>query len=391
MIKSPQIALVYDRKKMATNQKTAPVEIRIIHDRKVKYLSTGVKLLPKEWNGRVVSRLDCVVLQERLDEMVKNVQIVINEMMKAGNVDLNEIPSLLKKLEREGMTFIDFCEEKVKIRTYGLKDDTAGRYERFMSFFRNWGKIVWFSDLTEMNILLMDEELDKKNMKAKSKWHNYHRFLNSFIIDAINEGMVRKNPYKAVRIDKGEDSGGLEKYLTKEEFKKICKAECPLKSVERARDLFVFQVWTCLAYVDLADFDAQKIKKDSKGRHIYMGKRHKTGHEFTFMLMPEAMKILEKYNGKLPVMSNQKYNDALKMLSVYAKVKKVISSHWARHTGATLMLNAGVDMEIVAKVLGHSSTKITREVYAKILDSTVADAMEKIADKMSVVKTESPQ
>ena len=384
-MKSPQIALVYDRKKVSNPHKTASVEIRITYERKVKYLSTGVHLLPKEWNGKVVSRLDCVILQERIDEQVKKVQRVINDMMKIGSINLDQIPSLLQLLERESMSFMEFCEEKVKVRTYGLKDDTSERYERFMRFFRKWGKIVWFSDLTEKNILLMDEELSKKNMKAKSKWHNYHRFLNSFILDAISDGLAKRNPYKAVRIDKGEDGGGLEKYLTKNEFKKICQAECPLKSVEKARDLFIFQVWTCLAYVDLADFDMKKVKKDRQGRLIYTGNRQKTGQEFTFMLLPEAVRILDKYNGKLPIMSNQKYNDALKMLTVYAKVNKVISSHWARHTGATLMLNAGIDMEIVAKVLGHSSTKITREIYAKMLDTTVADAMEKVADKMAAI------
>ena len=129
----------------------------------------------------------------------------------------------------------------------------------------------------------------------------------------------------------------------------------------------------------------KRVKKDRQGRLIYTGHRQKTGQEFTFMLLPEAVRILDKYNGKLPIMSNQKYNDALKMLTVYAKVNKVISSHWARHTGATLMLNAGIDMEIVAKVLGHSSTKITREIYAKMLDTTVADAMEKVADKMAEI------
>jgi len=40
-----------------------------------------------------------------------------------------------------------------------------------------------------------------------------------------------------------------------------------------------------------------------------------------------------------------------------------------------MLLNKGVGMEIVSKVLGHSSTKITRAVYAKLLDETVADAM----------------
>ena len=61
-----------------------------------------------------------------------------------------------------------------------------------------------------------------------------------------------------------------------------------------------------------------------------------------------------------------------------AGINKPVSSHWARHTGATMLLNSGVEMEIVSKVLGHSSTRMTRQIYAKLLDETVADAMSKV-------------
>ena len=47
-----------------------------------------------------------------------------------------------------------------------------------------------------------------------------------------------------------------------------------------------------------------------------------------------------------------------------------------------MLLNSGADMEIVSKVLGHSSTKITRAVYAKLLDETVGDAMAKFEELM---------
>ena len=66
-----------------------------------------------------------------------------------------------------------------------------------------------------------------------------------------------------------------------------------------------------------------------------------------------------------------------RLLAMMAGIDKPVSSHWARHTGATMLLNSGMSMEIVSKVLGHSSTKITREVYAKLLDETVSDAMER--------------
>ena len=86
--------------------------------------------------------------------------------------------------------------------------------------------------------------------------------------------------------------------------------------------------------------------------------------------------ILKKYKNKLPVISNVKYNEYLKVVAQAAGIDKPVSSHWARHTGATLLLNqGGLDMKIVAKICGHSSTRITEKVYAKLLDESVVDAM----------------
>ena len=59
-------------------------------------------------------------------------------------------------------------------------------------------------------------------------------------------------------------------------------------------------------------------------------------------------------------------------------INKPVSTHYARHTGATLLLNEGIDMRIISKICGHSSTKITEQVYAKLLDETVVDAIKKL-------------
>jgi integrase len=55
--------------------------------------------------------------------------------------------------------------------------------------------------------------------------------------------------------------------------------------------------------------------------------------------------------------------------------------HASRHTAATLMLNAGVPLEVVSKTLGHAGLAITADVYAKVrpeLQRTAADAMERV-------------
>lgn len=66
----PSVSLVYDRKKTATRTRAAVVEIRISYDYRKKYISTGVKVLPKEWrNGMVTGRLDAIELNKALTTM----------------------------------------------------------------------------------------------------------------------------------------------------------------------------------------------------------------------------------------------------------------------------------------------------------------------------------
>lgn len=115
-----------------------------------------------------------------------------------------------------------------------------------------------------------------------------------------------------------------------------------------------------------------------KGMQVYTGKRDKTGKQFTIPTLKPALDILHKYSGKLPIISNVKYNAYLKVVAQAAGIDKPLTTHWARHTGATLLLNEGVPMQIVSKICGHSSTKMTEQIYAKLLDETVVDAIKKL-------------
>ena len=368
----PSISYVYDRKKKATQKNESVVELRVIYERRCKYISTGIKLLPKHWRkGQVTNRPDAMELNDTLDSLMTKVRKVINCMVDNGDFCLDEIPRRLKSaMESNDASFIDFCQKRISVRTYGKKADTAERYERFMKWFIKWGQIVFFSDITDANIIKMDAALAKMGMKNYSKWNNYHRFLNSFILDAIDDGYLRRNPYKWVHIQKDKNCG-LQKYLTIQELRKIEKAKMPTKSLERVRDLFVFQTYTCLSYVDLQNFDVNCIVNG-----MYTANRGKTGMEFSFILLSGAKKVLEKYDGHLPIISNVKYNEYLKLVAQAAKIEKPITSHWARHTGATILLNdGGVDERIVSKILGHSSVRQTHETYAKLLDKTIYKAM----------------
>lgn len=384
------LKLMFDRNKRASKTKEGSIELRIGFERKKKYATTGVRVFPREWrNGRIVHRLDAIELQRTLDEFVANARRIINDLIERGEFDIDTIVAQIggrtkhlagRNVVKERL-LIDYFRERTEIRKYGRSEDSCERYERFLRWFEKWDGMRTFDDVNELNILAMDKAIRAKGMKPYSAWNNYHRFLNSFILDANDDGLMQGNPYKKLNIEKDKSSGGIGKYLTREEFRRIEQLEPPTNYLRHARDLFVFQTYTCLSYTDLAAFDASRMKK-VKGRMMYVGTRGKTRQEFSFLVLKPALAVLERYGGRLPIMSNVKYNAYLKSIAVMCGINKPISTHWARHTGATMLLNSGADMEIVSKVLGHSSTKITREVYAKLLDETVGDAMAKFEELM---------
>lgn len=385
---TPIFKLVYDRRKRATSTKEGSIELRITYNSIQRFVTTGVRVLPKHWrNGAIVNRLDAIEMQRTLDIFVANARKIVNQLIERGEFDINTIVAVIGGKTKqqasenvaEKMLLMEYFRERADVRKFGRVEDSQERYERFLRWFERWGGMVTWEDVTEANIIRMDEALGEK-MKPCSKWGNYHRFLNSFILDAINEGIIRRNPYKSLHIKKDKNSDeALEKYLTREEFARLASIELPSEYLRHARDLFVFQTYTCMAYVDMAAFDPTKITM-IKGKPMYTGRRGKTNQAFSFLLLPPAMEILERYGGQLPMMSNQKYNQYIQMVAVMAGINKAVSTHWARHTGATMLLNSGVEMEVVSKVLGHSSTRMTRMIYAKLLDETVAREMEKMVE-----------
>jgi site-specific recombinase XerD len=380
--KFPQIHLIYNRYKKANANKAAVVEIRITHNYQQKYISTGIWLYPHQWkDGKITDCDNILQISQTLEKQIGDVRKVIYTMMQEGNIDIKNIPERIKALYNQEISFIDFCYQRAKIRKYGKSKDSQERYDRFLKHFSSWGKIKHFNDIRDDKIIAYDELLIRAGMKPYSKWNNYHRFLNGFILDAINEGLLKRNPYKWIPINKDKQSLGLDKCLTIQEFNRLKNTKMPTTCLERVRDLFVFQTYLCLRYSDLVAFNSNNIVTIN-GIEVYKCKQQKTKKEATIPLLKPALDILDKYKGFLPIISNVKYNEYLKVVASASGIDKPLSTHWARHTGATMLLNEGIDMKIVTKICGHSSTRITEQIYAKLLDETVVDAINSVKNKL---------
>ena len=166
MNKTPLVEFVYNRHKTASATKEAAVELRVTFERKQKYMTTGVRLLPKQWHrGTVTNRVDAIQLNQTLEKLMIDVRQVVVNMMTEGSIDIFSIPDRLKRLRSGNINFLDFCDKRMKIRQYGKAEDSQERYTRFMKFFRGWGKIAEFEDITDLNIIALDEHLAARGLK----------------------------------------------------------------------------------------------------------------------------------------------------------------------------------------------------------------------------------
>ncbi|MBB4036640.1 site-specific recombinase XerD [Dysgonomonas hofstadii] len=74
-------------------------------------------------------------------------------------------------------------------------------------------------------------------------------------------------------------------------------------------------------------------------------------------------------------------NCSLKEIADLCRIKKQLTIHCGRHTYATsVYLDNGVSIENVAKMLGHSDTKMTRH-YARVLDKSILKDMRKVNER----------
>ena len=198
--------------------------------------------------------------------------------------------------------------------------------------------------------------------------------LKSVFLHALKNKMIQENPFMGFKICRKEKEV---EFLTQEEVDKIRQAKMPSDNLERVKDLFLFQCYSALSYCDMSALRPSDFQKNEYGYIYINGERLKTKVKFVAILFEDAITIAQKYDYNLPTISNQRYNTNLKIIANICGITKPLHTHIGRHTAACYLLNKGLSLEIVARIMGHSTTKITRH-YAKLLDKTVFNAVRMI-------------
>ena len=381
-------SVVFDHRARTKKGNEGPVEIRISVDRKSYYIQTGVMVLHDEFvGGTVVDREDSDELNERIRILCKKVNAVINEYL-AKDMPLDMVAIRRRvfsgDVQRSGHAMIDWIAAQLPL--LGHREGTMRHYQTLLLRLQQYEQLANWQDLSVENLYKWDawlHQLRGWNGKTISDGgvYNYHKCMKAMVQRAVRMGVIDTNPYDRLRgVFRRGDKETVE-YLTEDEMQRIASLELvPGSQLEKARDLFVFQMWTGLAYSDAQNFDVRRYKLED-GVLTYVGERIKTGVNYVSRLLPPAVAILEKYGMQTPKIDNADYNHLLKGIGIAAGIHTPLHSHMARHSFATYMLNNDVSLDSVSVMLGHTNTVQTRR-YAKTLAKTVKNDFDKIAEKM---------
>ena len=379
----PTIKVIYDRRRVSGKGKGGTVEVEIYFQKKRKWISTGVRVVPANWHPakRIIARMDANDLNLR----IANVENFVNGYIRKLVVD--NAPFTWSGLEtamdnnRGEDSFIKFVKDLVD-RRMDITESTRKNHRKFYKALVEFKKIREFADITRPNITLYDEWLHCRGAYTQATVASYHKFMKVYINEAIRREIITVNPYAGMKIDRGKS--GIRKFLTREELDMIENVALPSLSLQKVRDLFLFQSYTGLAYADMDRFDFRNVQLRN-GRHVIHDLRQKTKEDFYIVLLPKAIDILEKYGYKLPLISNQQYNLRLKIVGDAAGLEKSLTSHMGRHTYATMCLNSGIKIEVLAGMMGHSDIKTT-QIYARLVNQTVENAYDTLEEADAICR-----
>ena len=399
------VSIVFRRDKI-NKKNEAPIHFRIIKDRKINYISSGIMLPVENWdekNNRIKSKH---TNSARLNSFLANKfselqdQVFEHETINKGLTSRGLRDKIYGKKPFDFLPFADsVCETYLAIGKIGTYDKSKSIVAKLREYVED--KNICFQDITPEFLTKYDLYLKKTKLNKINTVHKDMKFLRKIFNDAIREDIIDhfSNPFIKYKL-KTEKTTRV--YLSEEELTLIENVKTtPGTRLEMHRDMFVFA-----AYVGgLRVSDMLQIKwKHFDGVNINFTIQ-KTGNQLSIKVPNKALEYIEKYKPKeknseafiFPMLSDSldfkdlravdsaissataHINKNLKFLAKKAEINKHISFHTSRHTWATRALRKGISIDKVSKLMGHSAILQT-QIYAKIVNSELDKAMDVFND-----------
>lgn len=371
---------------------TTAILCRLTIDGKKSVFSTGYYCNPDSWNAKSGEVKDTrtnnllIALRTKIEisyeNLLKETGMVTTEMLKNEITCVASIPTSLMETGEEE-------RERLRIRAEVINSTSSYRQSKSSQAYLH----EYLLSLGMRDIAFEDITEDfgwgyKLYLKAKGcgTGHINHclTWLNRLIYIAVDREIIRFNPLADVSYEKKPDH--KLKHISRAELQRIMEQPMPEKRQELTRRVFIFSAFTGLSYVDVKRLYPSHIGTTADGRCYIRINRKKTDVESFVPLHPVAEQILSLYNttnDKEPIFPLPNRNSlwfCIHEIGVLAGVKENLSYHASRHSFGTMMLSAGIPIESISKMMGHTNIKTTQG-YARVTDDKISEDMDKLMER----------
>jgi len=391
--------LFFIRKERANKNGEVPIYLRITVNGKISEISLNRRIAATQWDSAATKLTGTNPFAKQTNGYLDTVKAKILKHHQELLAEGEQITSKNLKNKYLGFTestrtvletFKYHNEQIKKLEGKDFAPATVQRYETTLNHLKEFIKKKYkisdiplnqlkYSFIEDFEFYLKTERMCANNTAVK-----YNKNFKKIINMAVRYEWLSKDPFANYKSKLNEV---IIEFLTTEELKIIEEKEFDIPRVDIVRDIFVFSCYTGLAFTDLNSLTIDEIKTENDGTLWIRKPRKKTSTVCSIPLLEKPLKIIEKYKDHpltsinrrvLPKISNQKMNSYLKEIADVCGIKKPLRSHIGRHTFATtITLSNGVPIEVVSKMLGHSTITMTQK-YAKVVENYVKSEMKKL-------------
>ncbi|WP_333593126.1 site-specific integrase [Alistipes putredinis] len=392
--------LLYLKRSGLDKSGKAPIMGRITVNRTMAQFSSKLSCTPELWNPRE-SRLngkskEAVEINAKIDKLLLAINLAFDSLLERKiDFDATAVKEAFQGSVETQMTLlrrldihIEDMQSRIGIDVAKSSMSTYIYTRRYLGeFIKKRFKVedLAFGQLNEHLAYEFQEYVLKDKGLAVDTARHYLAILKKICRLAFKEGHSEKRYFVNFKLPK--ENRKAPRALSREDFEKIRDLEIPASRVTHniARDLFLFACYTGVPYADAVSITDDNIYTDDNGALWLKYLRKKNEHLGRVKLLPEAIALIEKYRSNerkelFPMIHHPNLRRHMKGLRDLAGIKTDLVYHQSRHTFGTLLVSAGVPMESIAKMMGHTNIRTTQG-YAKVTDDKISEDMDRLMEK----------
>ena len=330
--------------------------------------------------GETPITLPCVSEQQKIGDYFRNLDFLITLHQREPPKE----DKILNDIKTDTLFHEYYCQWLVIYKEGSVRGVTMQKYHLTAEWVKKLIPDVKLCDFDRITYQQLINDYAETHERQTTM--DFHHQLKGAILDAVDDGLIARDPTRKVIIKGKSPNDKKKKYLSRYELQKLL-TNLDLNSGLNMDWLILLIAKTGMRFseaiaVTPVDFDfthqTLSVNKtwDYKGEGGFQPTKNKSSVRkirLDWQTVGQFYAIVRELNDTAPIfVSKEKkiYNSTLNdVLERHCKAVGIptISVHGLRHTHASLLLFDGVSIASVAQRLGHSSINTTQKTYLHII------------------------